>query len=378
MVECSNITDPVTMLHHIYGTNTSGWEKAMEGKKHPCEPMNSSTGISLDSDTEVALDVYAYLTPAILVWGLVGNSVSLRVFTSKFMSRLSSSYYLVALSAAHMVVLLSYVLLEWLNRGLPRWPGGHRLPLVNLSGICHIFLYLSYTSRLTSVWLVVLFTMERFVVVYIPSQRRRVCTHRCAKRLIILLLIISCLLCLYKPLLSGVYQADTAHSKVGVCGRNTKYKYQVLVLDIIYALFITAIPSIIILALNLPILKRILGKQADSPGTKLVFRENRLRLELTIILLAISSCFVCLTLPYFVFWCQQFLRTLYPSPESDFQGASGPLLIARTIGYTNYCINFFLYCLTGAYYRREIKSIFRYYFKQSRATPSTTAEQEPL
>jgi hypothetical protein len=36
------------------------------------------------------------------------------------------------------------------------------------------------------------------------------------------------------------------------------------------------------------------------------------------------------------------------------------LFITRTIFYINYCVNFFLYCLTGAYFRKELRMLFMY------------------
>ena len=375
-----NDSEVLVLLNNLFGENTSAWRDAVRDGVTDCQSLNKS-GFGLGSSDhdkmpwlwEVGVDTYAFLTPVILVWGIFGNSMSLRVFTSKFMKRLSSSYYLVALSAAHLVVLLSYVLLDWLNRGLPRWPGGHRVAVVNLNGVCHLFLYLSYTSRLLAVWLVVLFTMERFVVVFIPSHRRRICSQQTAKRLILLLMILVGLLCSYKPLLSGVYTADDTLPNVEVCTRNKKFNHLIFVLDTIYVLCITAIPSAIILAMNLPILRRLLRKQADTPGTKLVFRENRLRLELTIILLTISSCFICLNLPYFALWCQQFWKSTQIAPLTyQLDEVTGQLNITRTLSYINYCSNFFLYCMTGAYYRREIKSLFRYYFKRSQSESQDT------
>ena len=73
---------------------------------------------------------YAFLTPFILIIGLIGNSMSLKVFTSRVMRRLSSSTYLMALSVSDMLVLLTYVLLDWLNDGLKYWPGGYRFDTI--------------------------------------------------------------------------------------------------------------------------------------------------------------------------------------------------------------------------------------------------------
>jgi len=69
------------------------------------------------------LDVYAYVTPFVIAFGILGNLVSLRVFMSRRMRKMSASLYLACLGVSDTAVLLTYVLIEWLHRGLPRWTG---------------------------------------------------------------------------------------------------------------------------------------------------------------------------------------------------------------------------------------------------------------
>jgi len=73
--------------------------------------------------------VYAYVTPFIILIGIIGNSVSLRVFCSQRMRKMSASIYLASLAISDTCVLLSYVLVEWLHRGMGRWPGGRSVNL---------------------------------------------------------------------------------------------------------------------------------------------------------------------------------------------------------------------------------------------------------
>jgi len=92
----------------------------------------------------------------------LGNALSLRVFAGAArMRRLSSSMYLSAISVSDCLVLLSYVLLDWLKKGLPLWPGRHSIRWVDTSGVCESFLFTTYTFRFVSIWLIVLFTIER-------------------------------------------------------------------------------------------------------------------------------------------------------------------------------------------------------------------------
>ena len=114
---------------------------------------------------------YAWFTPLVLLVGVVGNTLSLCVFLSRNMRSLSASTYLAALSTADLTALVFYVLVEWLIRGLPVLRGGDgegegeggRAGLMAVNGSCQMVMYLHYVSRFLSAWLVVAFTVERWV-----------------------------------------------------------------------------------------------------------------------------------------------------------------------------------------------------------------------
>jgi len=76
--------------------------------------------------------VYAYVTPFIILIGIIGNSISLRVFCSSRMRKMSASIYLASLAISDTFALLSYVFVEWLHRGMGRWPGGRSVNLTVL------------------------------------------------------------------------------------------------------------------------------------------------------------------------------------------------------------------------------------------------------
>lgn len=332
-----------------------------------CHMQNSSADQGGIVIFDFGRDFYGFATPFIALVGLIGNAISLKVFTSRVMRRLSSSYYLAMLSASDMLVLLSYVFIDWLDKGLPRWPGGHRIPAVNSEGMCHIFLFLSYATRFSSVWLIIAFTGERYIAICHQRYRKKICSKKYARKITVGVCIISCLLCLYKPFLSGSFETDQhwsedTHVLGRVCVRNPKFASLNFVLDSLYALLLTAVPALIIIALSMPILRRLVTSRKRQKDSRLVFRENRIRLEFTIIFLAISSCFVFLNIPYLVTWCQQFWGSMEPHLHTNINTMrlSGHIFITRTIFYLNYCIKFFLYCLTGAYYRREIRSLLKF------------------
>ena len=321
---------------------------------------------------------YAYVTPFIICLGLLGNFASLSVFLSKRLRRLSASLYLAALSASDSVVLLTYVLLAWILQGLKEWPGGHRVAIINMNGLCHLFLFISYTFRFVSVYLILVFTIERYIAVCRPLHRRMICTKHFARMLILFVHVLGVCVSLYKPILSGVY--DVEKSKTGIptsnngshnsqrqlvtvipgttvkaCMRNPKYDDVNFVMELVYGLLITVVPFAIMTVFNLLIIRKLIMRFSENSKLQMSFRENKIRWEFTIMLLSVSSCFICLNMPHFIVWVQHFKNSLEVRDPLYSQKLSNQLYITRTIFNINYCVNFLVYCLTGSYYRNVIK-----------------------
>ena len=83
----------------------------------------------------------------------------------------------------------------------------------------------------------------------------------------------------------------------------------------------------------------------------------------------ISTAFIVLNVPFFVAWCANYIKFQQRAPivgESQlFQLQVNPtepdrtlgwVSITRTIFFGNYCVNFFIYSLSGAYFRRYLRS----------------------
>ena len=302
--------------------------------------------------------IYGYVTPFIVVVGVIGNLISLKVFLSKTLRKQSASLYLITLSATDLTILLVYVLLEWTYRGLPViTPYNVTLNPLKVTGVCQTFLYLSYSCRFLSAWTIVVFTAERFLGVCKPILRRELCTKAYARKLVGGLVFVSLLLCLYKPILSTVTQREDGER---MCATRGEYLALSQALDTIFALSTTIVPFLLVAILNILIVRKLLIRKKNQRQNHVIPQENIIRIEMTFILLAVSTGFIAVTLPYFVIWCIMASDT----GHAQIEYLRGMRYITKTIFYLNYCMNFFLYSLTGAYFRRELKHMFSHTFRK--------------
>lgn len=113
-----------------------------------------------------------YYTPALVLIGSIGNILSVLVFFKTKLRKLSSSYYLAALGISDTCFLIG-LFISWLNF--------IDIDIYNNNIYCQFFTFFTALCSFLSVWLVVAFTVERFIAVLYPLKRQTMCTVRRAK-----------------------------------------------------------------------------------------------------------------------------------------------------------------------------------------------------
>lgn len=235
---------------------------------------------------ELAYILNIYFSPVFITFGVFGNLLSIIVFFKSRLQALLSSHYLTALAISDTLFLLQLI---------PPW-----LSAVNLShvfardGFCQVFVYLTYVSSSSSAWLIVLFTVERFVAVLYPLRRTRVCTVRRA-RLLILAIVVSCL-AINTPVLKFIVP------KGNDCNIDHDLMHHAARFNVVDTIFSFTLPLTIITVLNIWItigmckLSRARSRLVEEVRPS---RNSRIRAEqrMTKMLLTISSVFVLLNLP---------------------------------------------------------------------------------
>lgn len=190
---------------------------------------------------------HAYYIPFIILLGFVGNLLSCVVFLNTHLKMRSSSYYLAALATADFGFLVA-LLCVWLNNAI-----GWRV--FNKDGWCEILVYISAVCSSLSVWLIVAFTVERFIAVQYPLHRPHMCTIARAKTIVLALVVVAFTLHSYAFLTAGVVHKDGQD----ICDLKPEWWEVMRTISIIDSIGSLIVPLVLIVAMNTMITRNLLN-----------------------------------------------------------------------------------------------------------------------
>ncbi|XP_012542495.1 thyrotropin-releasing hormone receptor [Monomorium pharaonis] len=190
---------------------------------------------------------HLYYIPSIILLGLVGNLLSCVVFLKTHLKLRSSSYYLAALATADFSFLMS-LLLVWLNSTIG-WK------VFNNNGWCETLVYVSAVCSSLSVWLIVAFTVERFIAVQYPLHRPHMCTVARAKTIILVLTILALASHSYSFITAGVVKNAGGDE---VCDLKIEYLGTMQIISIIDSIASLIVPLVLIIVMNTMIMRNLL------------------------------------------------------------------------------------------------------------------------
>ncbi|KAI0212840.1 hypothetical protein LSAT2_002219, partial [Lamellibrachia satsuma] len=270
--------------------------------------------------------------------GTVGNLLSFFVFLGTHL-RLQSSYvYLAFLNVADTLFLLC-LLVAWLGRVNVR--------LMDRVGWCQLTVYLSYASSFLSVWIVVGFTVERYIVVFHPLKKDVWCTRRRAYIVVVWLTATSLFLYAFSTWTNGVVAlADGTH----VCAPRRRFMTLMRVATGIDTLITLVVPSVVIIGFNVSMsvkLRRLIGGRYVSNDS--IRRSFQLRTTRT--LLTISSVFLVLNMPSHVLRVYAMLYYLSDASYALPRHVSLCQHLVQMLYYVNFSVNFFLYSACSRTFR---------------------------
>ncbi|XP_069669921.1 thyrotropin-releasing hormone receptor isoform X2 [Periplaneta americana] len=299
-----------------------------------------------------------YYTFIVIALGTVGNCISVLVFFTTKLKKLSSSFYLAALAVSDTGFLIS-LFATWLN--------SFGVSLFNTSGLCEMNIYLTFVCSFLSAWFVVAFTVERFIAVRYPLRRPSMCTVARAKIVLASLTVLA--LILYVP---SIWLAQIkTHDDKPICDLNPQYTELALVINHVDFVVTFILPFFMIATLNAWISLMVWQLARIRRGLTLtsthIRRDSNCRLpqhsvrssgsqtKVTKMLLVVSTVFLCLNLPSYVLRVRLYVQ----GSESKSQQENLPILqhVAHVLFNSNFGINFVLYCVSGQNFRRAFCSL---------------------
>ena len=341
------------------------------------------------------------LTVFICLVGIVGNLISLKVFSSTKLPRTSSRTYLITLTLIDSVFLLVHFLDNTCREMVEYFKLDFPFNITDQKEtICRSFALIRSTCRCASPWIIVAFTLERFIVVYFPNYTNAISKTYLARRLIYIILIMSVVVSLYSPILSGIILDPTRKlinttspysifvnlfekkPKKSIeleqmffkrsCDILADYRSLYLYLTLFYTIMVIVLPLVIISVFNTFLILRLYRTTDQWTSAKLKIheqemsykelRDKKVQIEnskVTWMLIIISVTFIVLTLPHAVIYFTISLSKL----KRLFVSRSTHVLLlimkfTELLYLSNHSINFFLYILTRNSFRKMFKEKF--------------------
>lgn len=241
-----------------------------------------------------------YYIPILVHVGILGNCLSVCIFFGTKLQYLSSSIYLGALAISDIGFLIT-VFATWLDL--------LHVHFFNEPGFCQFFVYLGYLSSFLSVWLVVAFTIERYIAVKYPLRRQFLCTVARAKMTVMGLTALGITVCSPMLLFAQSVKSSIDGNRTS-CQLDRNWMFWASIYNSIDAVLTFAVPMVLIIIFNTLIarniyklnrIRRTLTIESDVRNERDTNvhsrRDTTQQTKVTKMLLFVSSTFFCLHMP---------------------------------------------------------------------------------
>lgn len=332
-------------------------------------PGNSTTSSPVPSDADYYF-VWVYVSPWILLIGVVGNILTLLVMTRRRMRGSSTCVYLSAIAVADSLALLFRIPPEFFEaagivifKDLSRWT-------------CKVEKFSFYTASDVAIWILVAFTVDRLIAVALPLIKYNVCPPRRAASICVMVVVVAIGKNLHVFWTRGVVKLSDGH--VMVCGRPEPYTYfEQHVRPWLAFVLVSALPFIVISVCNCLIIYALLrahrqrtvalqrsatmtdnDKPEDTSAQAQPMQSRRaVFTQTSLMCIAASLAFVICVTPSIVLTMGRHSWKFAGGVTQTVYFASRA--VVHQLSCLNHAVNFFLYCITGQRFRTELMALMR-------------------
>ena len=293
------------------------------------------------------------LWPLSVLLGVFGNVMTLTIVHRLRTRRSSLDPYFMALAMADLCFLFARPFALWVDMIIG-------FPVSSLhDAICKLGNFAMNASAGISAWIVVVMTTQRALSVVWPHRVNALCTQSRSWKMILVIVVLFCLT--YSHMLYGFRVVGTYYRRCSVISRS----YELFILNVWpkIDMFIFSVVPFVCLSISNSVLivklRASVKSVSDQLATSDIQQASRVTSANSVTLTAIivSLTFVFLTLPLALYNTVIFaIGRSHTSETRDLLIFIGN--IVYYLGDINFCINFYLYCLTGKKFRNEFKIIF--------------------
>ncbi|KAL8591934.1 hypothetical protein ACOMHN_039987 [Nucella lapillus] len=334
------------------------------------ETWNISETTSVSSSTEEpSTSVYSHpvyiiskyiwyvLPPVILLLGNFGNTMTIIIMLRTKSGDNAIDVYFIALAIMDLATLDILLLSDWVGMVFGYYP------YLKSDITCKIYNWTAGSST-TGGWILVCLTTHRAISVVWPHRVNTLCTRRLVVGIISGLVVFIALV--YSHYLYGYYVRfvdDTGgHSCEMIQGSYATFVAEVFTyIDLLlYSIlpFTCILVANSVLVWNLRATLRDIRQTFAERDTAVAAREKAAS-SVTWTVLLVSCAYIVLSLPIAVYFISLFIFD--PSAEISVAERARIFLIRAItfmLMFCNSAVNFYLYCLTGAKFRKEFAKLF--------------------
>jgi hypothetical protein len=325
---------------------------------------NSTSDFTIILINKVSSEVNRYLTLLIFLFGTIGHLLNIIVFSQPGLRLNPCVLYFLSSSTSSLGILL----IGLPSRILSGWTSTD--PSSTISWFCKLRIFLLYSFRTTSVWLLVFATIDRWFSSSTKIERRRLSSNKIVYKITAVICTLSFILWAESIF---CYDANTANNPLKCYGKNFVCR---VFNDLVYASSTVVIPSLFMLIFGLLTIHNInRSYRAIQPfvatvtnvsqvGRKKRNKIRRSERSLTRMLLLQVIMLTLCSMPQAI---QQFYLTATIDVEKT------PLRIAienfivnfnLSLTYIGNGISFYLYTLNGTIFRQTLIRIMNTTIRQ--------------
>ncbi|GFS17942.1 growth hormone secretagogue receptor type 1 [Elysia marginata] len=367
------------------GTNTTFFElhnlSIFQDGDDDFDDIDDDDGLG-DMVGVVPRHVYLGFIYFILGFGSIGNACIIALMQDKDFHNMSYSVYLQVLAVSDTLLLVTVGVEDILDHQYGRL--GHFV--TSSVAFCKFWNYVANVFRLSSPWLVVSMTADRFAAVVFPLKRSFLCSRSTAIVVSSLVMATAFGEAVYHIVLSKPFPEEGACDPPAWDSLENYYYFRTLVLE-------TSLPCVLIFFLNVYIITVINRSRKFRAAAAAGSQEKAPRVDkATVSLLAVSIMAFVALIPISALqvaeWrmdkeLAEFERDLINNKTQDVEGfesledrreEAGDIWPALNLVFLfNFGHNFYVMLITGPRFRQKVITWFRCFRRMRRQDPSSQA-----